>query len=171
MFCDVCMKRTREMTPKLLVIGPSFGDADFVIIAVRENCPVMKEEQDWHSPVYSGRLEYIHPVHWCTMGSLEFPVKIREAHETYLIYPMISISGTSGLSITFGTLSACRSFKANDYRNISHRFHRTSFCSRVYMYVLGMRYLTSRSTCHLSSTGIIMNFGRLRNILWNVFSS
>ena len=76
-----CLKPTREITPKLLVIGPSFGDTDFAIIAVRESCPAMKEKQDWHSPVYLGRLEYIHSRYppRCTMGSLEFPVKICDA--------------------------------------------------------------------------------------------
>ena len=46
--------------------------------------------------------------------------------------------------ITFGTLSACRSFEAKDYWTFSHCFHRISFCSRVYVH--GIHYLTSRST-------------------------
>ena len=113
------------MTAKLLVIGPSFGDANFVIIAVRENCPAMKEKQDWHSPVYSGRLEYIHSRypsrcidalwgHWNFRFKFVMP-QTGNTHETYLIYPMIAISGTPGLSITFATLSVCRSFEAKDY--------------------------------------------------------
>ena len=46
---------------------------------------------------------------------------------------------TPGLSITFGTLSTCRSFKTKDYWTFSHCFYRISFSSRVYMYALGMR--------------------------------
>ena len=46
---------------------------------------------------------------------------------------------TPGLSITFGTLSAFRSFETKDYWTFSPCFYRISFCSRVYMYVLGMR--------------------------------
>ena len=41
----------------------------------------------------------------------------------------------------FRLLLACRSFEAKDYWTFSHCFHRISFCSRVYMYVHGMRYL------------------------------
>ena len=60
-----------------------------------------------------------------------------EIEATY-IYPMI-IAKTPGLSFTFGTLPACRSFEAKDNLTSSHCFYRISFCSRVYMYVLGMR--------------------------------
>ena len=57
------------------------------------------------------------------LGLLEFPVRICDAlhittHETYLMYPMSMIVISS---LDF-------------------------FCSRAYMYVYGMRYLTSRST-------------------------
>ena len=76
------------------------------------------DKQDWHSPVSSNELEYIcwHSLYppRCT-DALEFPVRICDAshitthtHKTYLIYPMIAISETPGLSITFGTLLACR---------------------------------------------------------------
>ena len=44
--------------------------------------------------------------------------------------------------LTFGTLSACRSFETKDYCTFSHCFYRISFCFRVYMYVLGMHALT-----------------------------
>ena len=54
---------------------------------------------------------------------------------------MIAISETPetpSLSITFGTLSACRSFETKDYWSFAHCFYRIFFCYRVYMYVLGM---------------------------------
>ena len=56
--------------------------------------------------------------------------------------------------------SACRSFEAKDSWTTSHCFHRISFCSRV-------THVRSRNallniTKYMSSTGLIMNFGRLR---------
>ena len=49
---------------------------------------------------------------------------------------------TPGLPITSGTLSACRSFSwSESWLNFSHCFHMISFCSRVYIYAHGMRYL------------------------------
>ena len=56
--------------------------------------------------------------------------------------------------------SACRSFEAKDSWTTSHCFHRISFCSRV-------THVRSRNallniTKYMSSTGILMNFGRLR---------
>ena len=53
--------------------------------------------------------------------------------ETYLILWLRSLKTreTPGLSITFGTLSACRSIETKDYWT-SHCFYRISFCSRVY---------------------------------------
>ena len=72
------------------------------------------------------------------LGSLEFPVIWLQSLKT------------PGLSITFGTLSANRTFEAKDYWTFSHCFQRVSSCSRVYMYVHGMRYITSRQNAQWS---------------------
>ena len=55
------------------------------------------------------------------LGSLEFPVIWLQSLKT------------PGLSITFGTLSANRTFEAKDYWTFSHCFKRIYFCSRVYI--------------------------------------
>ena len=105
-------------------------------------------------------------VHRCTIwgyGNFRLEFAHHNIHDTYVIYPMIE----TGLSINFGTLSTCRSFESKDYWTISHCFHRISFCSRVYM----SRNASLNITKYMSSTGIIIKFGRLRDILWNVFSS
>ena len=89
------------------------------------------------------------PVYVCTHHRT--PVGNWYLRPTY-IYPMIAISEktpeTPGLSITFGTLSACRSFETKDYWTFSHCFYRISFCSRVYMYVLGMRLTVTAKANH-----------------------
>ena len=53
---------------------------------------------------------------------------------------------TPGLSITFGTLSACRSFETKDYWTFFHCFYRISLCSRVYIYVFGIAHGKNKST-------------------------
>ena len=127
-------------------------------------------KQDWLSPLYSGRLEYIcwnsfYPprcidalfgvripfrslIQRLIQIPVQSPIHVYTGHRTPVgnwyptpIYPMIAISEntrTPGLSITFGTLSACRSFEMKDYQTFSHCFCRISFCSCVYMYILGM---------------------------------
>ena len=57
---------------------------------------------------------------------------------------------TPGLSISFGTLSACRSFKAKDYWTISQRFHRTSFCSCLHP--RGLFYFVKRNETKRNET-------------------
>ena len=52
---------------------------------------------------------------------------------------------TPGVSITFGTLSACRSFETKYYWTFSHCFYRISFCSRVYMYVRNAFNVTAKA--------------------------
>ena len=111
--------------------------------------------------MYLGHLEYIcwHPLYPPrridgVLGLLELPVRICNASH-----------------ITTYTRNLCLS-----KRRIIIEPSLTAFIgfpfALVYMYVHGMRYLISRSTWgSMSATGIIMNFGRLRDILWNVFSS
>ena len=47
-------------------------------------------------------------MHWNFQLEFVMPHTSQHTHKTYLIYPMIAISETPGLSITFGTLLACR---------------------------------------------------------------
>ena len=76
---------------------------------------------------------------------VQSPVYVYTGHRTPVgnwyprpsyIYPMTP--ETPGLSITFGTLLACRFFETKDCWTFSHCFYWISFCSRVYMYVLGI---------------------------------
>ena len=63
------------------------------------------------------------------LGSLKFPVIC----DTQFILWLRSLK-RPGLSITFDTLFACRSFEAKNYLTFSHCFDGISFCSRVYIY-------------------------------------
>ena len=111
---------------------------------------------------------------WSTFADIQcidvlFGVPGISGYLWYVIYLWINQSlKTPGLSITFGTLLACRSFEAKDYRTIS--LHSQDFL------LLSCLHVRSRNALHnitkyMSSTGIIRNFGRLRDILWNVFLS
>ena len=99
-------------------------------------------QQDWHSRVYSGRLEYICRLKFTLLTGISgwnLWLTHHNTHETYLIYPIwLRSLNTPGLPITSGTLWACRSSSRSERW---HCFHRISFCYRVYMYVHGMRYL------------------------------
>ena len=59
-----------------------------------------------------------------------------------VIYTFQRQINTPGLPITSGTLSVVGlPVEVKDDRTFSHCFHMISFCSRVYLYVHGMRYL------------------------------
>ena len=83
---------------------------------------------------------------------------------TYFILLLRSLK-TPGLSITFVTLSACRSFEAKGYWTFSHCFHRISFNLLSRLHTFTKCVFTSRTTWARRKTG------RLRDILWNVFLS
>ena len=72
--------------------------------------------------------------------------QVTERYPKPSIYP--ATPETPTLSITFGTLSACKSFEMKDYRASSHCFYRISLCSPVYMYVL------AGICCYSSQEGI-----------------
>ena len=147
----------------------------------------LMKEQDWLSPVYLGRLEYIcwnsfySPRCIDALFGFKIPfrslVQIPEVNSDPSLpvqspvmftrsqnargnwYPRpifilwlrsLKTPETPDLSITFGTLSACRSFETKDYWTFSHCFYRIAFCSRVNnVHVLGMRLtaVTAKASC------------------------
>ena len=93
------------------------------------------------------------PVLWCTIWGywnfrLEFVTRHTSQHTRYL--PNLTCDCDLWKHLVFRLLLSLFRLmglsKRKDYLTISHWFHRISFCSRVYMYVHRMRYLTSRST-------------------------
>ena len=133
--------------------------SDHVLLLLRS---LFLVEQDWRSPVYSGRFEYIcwyslysphfcihfsslsyswapNPVHWCTIGGYwNFRLESVMRYTSQQTASMIAIS-----SLDFLLLSCLNVRLRNALLNI---------------------------TKYMSSTGTIRNFGRLRAILWNVFN-
>ena len=82
------------------------------------------------------------PVYVCTHHRT--PVGNWYLRPTY-IYPMIAISeNTQNAWSFYYTLSTCTYFETKDYWS----FYRISFCSRVYMYVLGMRLIVTAKANH-----------------------
>ena len=127
--------------------------------------------QDWHLPVYSSHLEYIilltftlpTPVYWCTIWGyrnlqLEFVRQMPHTSQHTRDLPNLSYDCNLWKHLIFRLLLALFRLvgllKRKDYWTISHCFHRIFFWSRVYMYVHEMR-----------STGIIMNYGRLLELV------
>ena len=99
------------------------------------------DKQDWRSPVYSGRFEYIcwnslysphFCIHFLLSPTLGLPTRFIDA-----LFG-VHITGISGWNLWCVTHHITRIW----FR--SH--HWLSFCSRVYRYLYGMRYLKSRST-------------------------
>ena len=106
-------------------------------------CRVQDKTRLAQSPVHSGRLEYIcwhsiYPVHWCTMGHGNFWLFVI-SNSWYLIRLLLALCQL-----------VARSLEVNDYWTFCHCFNKISFCSRVYMYVRGMCYITSRQNAQWS---------------------
>ena len=80
----------------------------------------------WLSPVYSGHLEYIcwNSLCWCTTGVTGISGYLWHSRGLPNLSMIVISENTQGLSITFGILSAWRSFKTKDYWTFSHLFHR-----------------------------------------------
>ena len=123
-------------------------------------------QQDWLSPVYSGRLEIhsTHPGALMHYSGLEFHFKVKSRVQRAIQIPvrqsrvtlvterpqklkpetLLYLSDDNTWSFT---LSAYRSFETKDYLTFSHCFYRVSFCFRVYMLPR-----TKRPDCKIGKT-------------------
>ena len=121
---------TSKLQNYIILWNSSYSQSETCKIKVLNRLSRIWKHQDWDSPAYSGRLEYICwnslqipiPVNWCTIwGYWHFRLDLWYGthHNTHVRYLWL---------------------------RSHHRFYRIFFCSCVYMYVYGMRYLKSRST-------------------------
>ena len=188
--CKLLNERPRDvcLVPITWLNLPCLPVCSFHLSETKKTTPLFKQhitkainQQNFHKvrltgsvtclAVYSGRLEYIC---WNSLYPLEFPVRICDSHydkhETYLIYPMIAISEYTWSSDYFWY-----SFGLYVFQSKRKMIEPSLTAFIAFPFALVFTYTFTECvtyiTKYMSSSGIIMNFGRLRDIVWNVFSS